>query len=374
MDLAFGLQMAQAQSVNASQATFLINNYSGSGTGVCLWKLTGERYVGQGLGDAVLSNAAIDARVYYGIFNNVDQPGSDWDIDGGDCRIQNAVYSQGKVYTTFGMEWDGSHSYSEVYVAAFNVGDSTKAWDFSLWNTDYFMFYPALAIEGGDIDPNWMVAMSMTVPSDPLGFAGSIAVTHDPATDSGSFWWDRMGLGTYSVWDGGSEGVGRNRWGDYSMAFYDWTCRNAWGATEYAADGNTWATRLFARTMDEEPLCPYIHMVAPNGGEAYTVGNVVQVEWSSMNILSTDEIWVRLTTGGPWTEYGPLAPGTNTYSWTVPDVTAPVASMEVGAWTPTGFIWHALDSSDGSFSIIGSKIFTDGFEGGGFSGWGEQTP
>ena len=55
-------------------------------------------------------NAAIYARVYYGIFNNVDQPGSDWDIDGGDCRVQNAVYSQGKVYTTFGMEWDGSRS------------------------------------------------------------------------------------------------------------------------------------------------------------------------------------------------------------------------------------------------------------------------
>ena len=335
-DPAFSPQVAQAQSVNSSQATFFINNYSGSGTQVCLWKFTGERYVGQGLGDAALDRAAIDARVYYGIFNNVDQPGSDWDIDGGDCRIQNAVYSQGKVYTTFGLDFDGSHSYSEVYVAAFNTGDSTKAWDFALWNSQYFMFYPALAIEGGDLEPNWMVAMSMTVPGDPIGFAGSIAVTHDPSTDTGSFWWDRMGLGPYSVWDGGGEGLGRNRWGDYSMAFYDWTCRNAWGATEYATDSNSWATRIFARTMDDEAPCPYVHVVSPNGGESVAAGGDVLVEWNSMNVPSSDELWVRFDSGAAIIEYGPLAAGTTSYTWTVPEVDTPSASLQVGAWNPAG--------------------------------------
>ena len=92
-----------------------------------------------------------------------------------------------------------------------------------------------------------------------------------------------LGVGVWGrVWqgDGGSEGVGRNRWGDYSMAVYDWTCGNAWGAAEYATDSNSWGTRIFARTLDDEPPCPYVHMISPNGGESLS-GSTGVLSWTA---------------------------------------------------------------------------------------------
>jgi hypothetical protein len=352
-DRAFGLQMAHALWYDNGDVAYFVNNYPGSGTQVCFWKLSGDRFEDQGLGDPMLSRTAITARTYYAIYNNVDQPGSPWDIDGGDCRIQNAVFSSFKVYTTFGLDWDGSHSYSEAYVLALDTLSNTKAWDFSIWNPDYFMFYPSIAVEGSEYEPNWMVAMSMTVPDDPNGFAGTIALTHDPATDTGSFWWDKLGLGPYSVWDGGAQGAGRNRWGDYSMAVYDKHCDNAWGAAEYATASNSWATRLFARTLDEEAPCAYLHMVSPNGGEILVPGSTELLEWDSMYIPWDDDLWVWVDTGTETLEYGPLDAGETSYSWLVPNVDMPNARVYISAWPADDFRIRAMDSSDSTLTVIG---------------------
>ena len=67
------------------------------------------------------------------------------------------------------------------------------------------MFYPALAIEGGDLEPNWMVAMSMTVPGDPVGIRGLDCGHPRPVDRHRQFpGGTSMGLGPYSVWDGGA--------------------------------------------------------------------------------------------------------------------------------------------------------------------------
>ncbi len=362
-DLAFSLQVAHPHTLADGQRTIFINNYPASGTQVCLWTYTGERWFGQGIGDATLTRAAIDARVYYGIFNNVDQPGSDWDIDGGDCRIGNAIYSHGTVYTTFGLDWNAGREYSEVYVAAFDSIAATKEWDYAIWHPDYFMFFPAITIEGSELNPDWMVAMSMTVPDDPLGFAGTFVVTHDPSTDTGTWTWDRLGLGPYSIWDseGFVEGLGRNRWGDYSMAAYDWWCENAWGAAEYATLGNSYATRIFARTLGDAPLCRYVHVVNPNFGGTFLAGSTVNLLWSKMNIPTVDEMWVTFDDGSGTTAYGPLASGATSFLWTVPNVQTTNARIIVGAWDPVGATWHATDDSDTTFAVTGLPDLTAPF-------------
>ena len=354
-DQAFALQVAYGHTFQGIGATYFINNYPAAGTQVCLWTYTGERHFGQGNGDATLARAAIDARLYYAIYNNVDQPGSDWDIDGGDCRIQNAVSAFDKVYTTFALDWNAGREYSEVYVAAFNADDATKAWDYSLWNPDYFMFYPAITIEGTDLEPNWMIAMSMTVPDDPLGYAGTVVVTHDPATGTGTFDWDRVGLGPYSIWDGPGfvEGTGRNRWGDYSMATWDVWCDTAWGAAEYAAFGNTYGTRIFARTIDDEPLCRYILLTSQDDGEPLLAGSTVEVNWMKMNIPTNDEIWVRFHDGWTQTDYGPLPSGATSYTWTVPNVQTSLARIFIEAWDPVTSNLDAFDDNDILFTVNG---------------------
>lgn len=355
-DYAFALQVAHPHTQHSGGGTFFVNTYSGSGNKICLWKLTGDRYSGQGLGTTSLTRVAINSKTYYAMNNTVDQAGSAWDIDAGDCRVQNAVYSQGKVYGTLTLNWDNNLLYSEIYVFALNTGDSTMAWDFALWNPDFNMFYPAITVEGTDSAPNWYVTSSMTQPAGGgnYGYVGAMSYTRDPATDTYSWVWDKVGAGPYSRWDGDFEGDGRNRWGDYSAAAYDWTCQNVWGAAEFATATNTWGTTIVQRTIDDEAPCTYLRVNDPNGGGAYAAGTTKTITWDRLNLPGGDSLYLRFLDDGDITaEYGPYATSTASYSWSVPNIPTTQGKFFVGSWNSATSTWTRYDYSDNNFTVVG---------------------
>lgn len=76
-DQARSLQPAQAHTQNADGETFFVNTYQTFGDTVLLSRLSGNR-----AGNPLLTSAEISIPTYGAILNNVDQPGSDEDLDG----------------------------------------------------------------------------------------------------------------------------------------------------------------------------------------------------------------------------------------------------------------------------------------------------
>lgn len=343
---AFSVNSAQPHTQNASGNTFFVNDSSGAGTEVCLWTLHGERFIGQG-GDAVdLSRVAIAARTYYAIGENVDQPGSDTDLDGGDCRVGKVVYAAGQVITAFTEDPDNDHSNSEIYIIALNTGDGTKAWDWTIWNNDYYMFFPSVSFDGVDTS-KWMVGFNTTVPTQTT-YAGSIAYERDITSDTNSFVWDHPGEGAYVRFDTNN----RNRWGDYSGAAYDWTLGSIWTAQEYATSSNNWSTRIFSRMVNADDIKSYIHLIDPNGGQTLLAGNTTTVNWEHMNNPTGDDFYVYFDNGTTTTQQSfNLGDTATTYNWTVPNDDTTTGRVKVQTWN--GSAWVTSDYSDNNLTVVG---------------------
>jgi len=352
---AFTMQPAMPLSTNSSGNSFYVNSHSGSGSEMCLWTQTGKRHPASS--DPAAANMArvvIPSKTYYSMGNNVDQPGSDWDIDGGNTSTRNAVYGFGKVWSTLALNWDNNRVYSEVYFAVFNVGAGDMDYDRAVWGSAYHMNYPALTVEPsatGDV----ALTFSMTEPGNPAGFIGAASYSYDPIADATlNFSWQKRGDGTYSRWDGDFVGDGRNRWGDYSGSSWDWTCNNAWFAAEYATASNTWDTQIFARTLGAYDVCNYFHVSSPNGGESYTAGSSYTVSWERMNIPSGDEVYIHYWDGAAWNFItGPLAASSTSYSWSVPNAPTTLGKIFVGSQVPGSGTWKVSDTTDGTFTING---------------------
>jgi len=349
---AFTLQPATPLSTNSSGHSFYVNSYPGSGSEMCMWTQSGKRHPASVDPDpANMSRAVIPSKTYYSMGNNVDQPGSDWDIDGGNTTTRNTVYSQGKVFSTLALNWDGNRVYSEVYLAVFNVGAATMDYDRAIWSSSYHMNYPALTVQPFTSTPDVGLTFSMTEPANPAGFIGVASYGWDPTAPGQIYFsWQKRGDGTYSRWDGDFEGDGRNRWGDYSGAAWDWTCNNAWFAAEYATATNTWDTQIFARTLGTYDPCKYFHVKTPNGGQGLTAGSSYSVTWDRMQIPSTDTVLIDYWNGSTWIAVATAAYNASSYSWSVPNTPTSGARIRVRN-TSSGTT--ASDMSDGTFTIVG---------------------
>ena len=78
------------------------------------------------------------------------------------------------------------------------------------------------------------------------------------------------------------------------------------------------------------PAGAHVNLQAPNGGESYTVGDVVEVRWSILiaHSLQNWDLWYSIIgASGPWTPIAMnLPPGSpavgsiHTYDWTIPEL------------------------------------------------------
>jgi hypothetical protein len=256
---AFSLQPAQPYSIAGDAATFFVNTFFFSGSSALLWKLTGDRG-----NSPTLTRATISVMPYDAISTNVDQPGSSVDLDGGDTRVQNVAYKDRKVYAVLTTDPNDDATQAGWLVFKLDVDSNSRDWQDLLYGgSGFYYFYPAITLDGlGGTAPNLAVFGSWTDTETAVTattrFASGLfkVYTDQPSSDAGPFISFVSGLAAYVQFDSG----GRNRWGDYSGAAFDWSTGKAWGAVETAGTSSLWRTYL--RGMD-------IASVAGCGADGY---------------------------------------------------------------------------------------------------------
>ena len=286
--LAFSPQVMHPHSTSGSGATYFVNSQAGSGNALCLWTLTGDR-----TNSPSLVGSSVGTWQYDAIGENVDQPDVADDIDGGDVRVLNGIYSQRKVFATLTTDPDDDGTMAGALIAKLDVDSATTEWQDLIFSDDYYYFYPAVTVAGGSSgDANIGLFMSYTGPTTYV--SGAVKVyTNQPTDASGPFWTTANGQSSYLSRDSNN----RNRWGDYSGAVYDWTTGHFWGAVEYAGTGNTWRTRITAVTAAAEAPFTGIDVISPNGGETFSAGDTTTVSWASANINPAHSLYVFLYDG-----------------------------------------------------------------------------
>jgi len=237
--LAFALQPAIPHSVAGDQATFFVNTYSGSGNQVLLWKVTGNRATAP----VLTRNTITITRQYNALGNNVDQPGTASDIDAGDCRVGNVIYSQRRVFTVLTTDVENNGNAAGVIALKLHVDNLTEDWENLTWGgANYYFFYPAVTIAGGlSATPHIAWFGSWTHATTQFPSTLYKLYDNDASHTAIELMSTRAGNTWYAEWDG----VGRNRWGDYSGAGYDWQSGELCGAAEYAVTNTTWGTRIY---------------------------------------------------------------------------------------------------------------------------------
>jgi hypothetical protein len=234
----FAIQPAVPHSTASGEETFFVATFTGSGDEVLLMTMTGDR-----TSAPPLALVEVPIQDYDQIGPNVDQPGASADLEGGDCRVGNAVYAQRRVYIALSTDPDNNGAAGGVILAKINVDTGAAEWESltrSAVNNPLYYFYPAVAINSGaDTTPKiaWFGTWSGPAqnPSTLYRlFDGDAA--HTPI----EFISTKTGLSDYQLLDNSN----RNRWGDYSGATLLSGTTTMCGLSEYAASNTTWSTRL----------------------------------------------------------------------------------------------------------------------------------
>ena len=345
-DQVFGPKIAHPHTSSALGETFMVNTYSGSGNQICLWKLTGDRAPGGSTPPTLAKSAITLSTSYDWLGEVVDQPDIADDIDGFNCQIMNAVYALGRVYATFATDVFSNGTTGGVISVRLNADTNTKEWEHLFYGgQDYYYFFPAITVLGAlSTDPPVGLTFSFAHPINHYASLGTYI--YNP---SGSNPWIRTadGQASYVSRDSG----GRNRWGDYNAAVYDWTCGHLWVAGEYAGTGDTWRTRIAAYDFGGEQVCDRVEVSSPNGGEVIAIGSTETITWQASNPDPSANFYVRYHQGGVLHELsGPLPSTDRSYSWTVGPFPSTEGKVFVGSWDGSG--WDSYDYSDELFTVF----------------------
>ncbi len=95
-----------------------------------------------------------------------------------------------------------------------------------------------------------------------------------------------------------------------------------------------------------------ITLISPNGGEHFTVGNSVNIQWSSFNFNEHVKIELSVDDGSTWDAITVDAENDGSYIWSVPDRPTTKGRIRVTG-SPT---YTIQDASDAAFTISGSNF------------------
>jgi hypothetical protein len=344
-DPVVGPQMAHPHSTNATGSTFFVNTYFASGNQICLWEYTGDRAPG-GSNPPVLARAAIGlSNTYNWLGESVGQPDVPDNLDGFNCQVLNAVFALDRVWATFGTDVFNNGSAGGIISTRLNTNTAAKEWEHLFWGgLDYYYFFPAITVLGAQSsDPNVGLTFSAAHPEYHYASLATF-IYNQGGTDP--FIRTADGLASYVDRDSS----GKNRWGDYNAAVYDWTCGHLWVAGGYAGTGNTWRTRIAAYDFGGEGVCDRVEVTSPNGGEFLAIGSHHLISWEASNpdpsssfylMYKPEDIWVQVA--------GPLPSTARSYYWEVPGPTTTTGRIFVGSWNGTSY--DSYDYGDTDFMV-----------------------
>ena len=101
-----------------------------------------------------------------------------------------------------------------------------------------------------------------------------------------------------------------------------------------------------------DTTAPTLAVLAPNGGESWTSGDVRLIDWSAADLVGVDSVRVEYSlsgASGPWTVAATVAPDTSGYAWVVPPAATDSALVRLTAFD--GSSNSTIDVSDAFFSI-----------------------
>ena len=126
-------------------------------------------------------------------------------------------------------------------------------------------------------------------------------------------------------------------------------------------DGSSWTSDRTSTIASEIYDVDYANISVsvtvntPNGGEAYTVGDAVPIEWDA---TGTDEVDIYYALSrGPWVAITVGAADTGSYGWTVPDAPSDEAQIKICADDGN---YQVCDTGDDFFSISAAPLCTQG--------------
>ena len=118
---------------------------------------------------------------------------------------------------------------------------------------------------------------------------------------------------------------------------------------------NRWASQGFGklRSVVTPATGASLKVLAPNGDEAFAMGDIVDVKWESSAVTEAVRVEFSIDNGYSWTEVYPANVGnTGSYKWLVPLVDAPQALVRVSSTTRPA----VYDVSDKPFTIVSSPL------------------
>jgi hypothetical protein len=98
---------------------------------------------------------------------------------------------------------------------------------------------------------------------------------------------------------------------------------------------------------------PVVHVLAPNGGEAWMEGSSHDITWTATDNVAVDSVSLDYSLHGdpgPWVAIAHGLASSGTYSWTVPAGVSDSARVRVEAYDSAAL--SAGDQSDGLFQVV----------------------
>lgn len=219
------------QTMSSTTGEWLVNTVSrSSGNGVTLWKVTNPTSATPTL----TRSGKVSVRAYTAPPDGKQKGGAEL-IDTGDCRLYNAVYQSGHVYTTTteAYKWDNSTTESAIRYLKINTSTKKTVLDKTYGSDAAYYSYPAITV---DSSGNIYLVFSRYKSTEYgcVRFSGR-KTTDTKMQGSASL---KAGEAYYVLKDDS----GRNRWGDYSGIARDPSNGYIWFYGEYAKPSNQWGT------------------------------------------------------------------------------------------------------------------------------------
>jgi hypothetical protein len=219
------------QTTSSTTGEWLVNTASSSsGNQVTLYKVTNPTAA-----TPTLTRTGTFSVRPYTAPPDAKQKGGTELIDTGDCRLYNAVYKFGYIYTSTAeaYKWGDTTTESALRYLKLNTSGISVTYDKTYGANNSFYYYPAIDADGSS--------------NIYLVFSRSSSTEYASVRYSGRKTTDTNMQGSASLKAGEAyyvrkDGIGRNRWGDYSGIARDWTTGDIWLYGEYAKPSNNWGT------------------------------------------------------------------------------------------------------------------------------------
>ena len=218
------------QTTSSTTGEWLVNTASASsGNQVTLFRVTNPTAA-----EPTLTRKGTFSVRSYTAPPDAKQKGGSAKIDTGDCRLYNAVYKSGYIYTSTveAKAWEDSTNESAIRYLKLSVSSISATYDETYGRNNFYYYYPAINVDKSN---NIYLVFSRSGSTEYAcaRFAGRL--TTDSKMQASAVL--KSGEAYYV-----NKVSNRNRWGDYSGIARDWLTGDIWLYGEYAKPSNKWGT------------------------------------------------------------------------------------------------------------------------------------